>query len=61
MTEAPPNPQPSDSPSDRAERRVLVVPPSLYTKWLTPTNACPDFTVRVIGTGRSAARGRTER
>ncbi len=53
MTEDPPNLQPSDSPSDRAERRVLVVPPSLYTKWLTPAT--------VIGTGRSAARGRTER
>ena len=61
MTEDSPNPQPSDSPSDRAERRVLVVPPSLYTKWLTPATACPDFTVRVIGTGRSAARGRTDR
>jgi len=61
MTEDPPNHQPSDSPSDRTERRVLVVPPSLYTKWLTPATACPDFTVRVIGTGRSAARGRTDR
>ena len=60
MNEAPPNPQPSDSPSDRTVRRVLVVPPSLYTKWLTPATACPDFTVRVIGTARSAAQKRTE-